>query len=61
MDKDNLDNFLKDLTELTKKYHLSICGCGCCDSPALDEIKPSDSGHYVVDDGEFMGNLKWKD
>lgn len=27
--------FLKDLTELTKKHGIEICGCGCCGSPWL--------------------------
>ena len=29
--------FLKELTKLTHKYRISIGGCGCCGSPALDD------------------------
>ena len=34
-----LDQFLKELTELTKKHGLAIGGCGCCGSPFIFEVK----------------------
>ena len=47
MDKQEL--FLKELTELTKKYGIYINGCGCCGSPYLTEDEPE----YVD------GDLQW--
>lgn len=29
--------FIKELTALTKKHKVSIGGCGCCGSPYLDD------------------------
>lgn len=34
-----LEEFLKELTELTKKHGLAIGGCGCCGSPFIYEVK----------------------
>lgn len=34
-----LDEFLKELSELTKKYELEIGGCGCCGSPWINDLK----------------------
>ena len=38
MDK-RLEDFLKELTELSKKYGLYIGGCGCCGSPWIRDTK----------------------
>lgn len=35
----NLNEFLKELTELSRKYNIGIGGCGCCGSPFLYNIK----------------------
>lgn len=53
------DNFLLDLTKLSSKHGIYICGCGCCGSPFLVESKEGDSkGEYTVkSDGD---DLKWK-
>ena len=32
---DSKYKFLEELSELTKKYNISIEGCGCCGSPFL--------------------------
>ena len=32
---DEVKEFLKELTELSKKYGIFIGGCGCCGSPFL--------------------------
>ena len=32
-----VENFLKELSDLTKKYNIVIGGCGCCVSPYLDD------------------------
>lgn len=34
--KINLQGFLTELGELSKKYGIEIGGCGCCGSPYLD-------------------------
>ena len=57
---DRLENFLKELAELTQKYGIKIGGCGCCGSPFLHDLKGDDcnadnlfynekSGVYEVD------------
>ena len=30
--------FLSELAQLTKKYNIEICGCGCCGSPYIKAI-----------------------
>lgn len=42
----NLELFLKELAELTKKYGLKIGGCGCCGSPWIQDFE----GRFVYDD-----------
>ena len=42
------DKFLEELTELTKKHGIEICGCGCCDSPWLN---------YMIGNEDLGGNL----
>ncbi len=34
--------FLRELSELTEKYGIKICGCGCCGSPWLGELLGND-------------------
>lgn len=34
-----LEEFLSELSELTQKHGFSICGCGCCGSPWIDDSK----------------------
>lgn len=36
---ERLENFLKELDELTKKYNIAIGGCGCCGSPWVDDFR----------------------
>ena len=46
---ENKQEFLNELTALTKKYKISIDGCGCCGSPYLNEIEIiSDKSKYVI-------------
>jgi hypothetical protein len=33
---EKLEEFLNELSELTKKYGLYIYGCGCCGSPRIE-------------------------
>ena len=39
---ENLKMFLKELSALTKKYGIKICGCGCCGSPWVEDINTKD-------------------
>ena len=47
--------FLKELTELTKKYNVYIGGCGCCGSPFLfrDGSDPNDGSIFLGKDLGF--------
>ncbi len=46
---ENKQEFLNELTALTKKYKISIDGCGCCGSPALNSIEiVSEDSKYVL-------------
>ena len=50
MTRSELNKFLEELTELTKKYGIQINGCGCCGSPYLE----------TLDDSAFIGDdLDW--
>lgn len=40
-DKERLENFLKELSDLSMKYDLWIKGCGCCGSPWIYDHKNS--------------------
>lgn len=33
-----MEEFLEELTELSKKYGIGIGGCGCCGSPFLYDL-----------------------
>lgn len=52
-----LEEFLKELSELTKKYGLEICGCGCCGSPWIADLKSEfrneDGLYYDKKDQEY--------
>lgn len=39
MKKDNLQTFLNELAELSRKHDIYIGGCGCCGSPVLYDSK----------------------
>lgn len=45
--------FIKELEKLSKKYGISIAGCGCCGSPRLTEMSGKDfddeAGYCNVD------------
>jgi hypothetical protein len=47
--------FIAELTELTKKHHVAIGGCGCCNSPFLIDLAADigwdgQTGLYISDD-----------
>jgi hypothetical protein len=46
MDKDNTIEFLRELTELSRKYKVEIWGCGCCNSPQIRVIENPEVGAY---------------
>ena len=37
--RSQMNKFLEELSELTKKYNISINGCGCCGSPYLTSLE----------------------
>lgn len=46
---DRLEEFLKELSELTQKHGFVIGGCGCCGSPWIGDFKnefDADELHY---------------
>lgn len=47
-----LENFLKELAELTKKYNIAIRGCGCCGSPYIDDFEKEFDGDNLYFDEE---------
>ena len=45
--------FLKDLAALSRKHGITITGCGCCGSPALEDLTDLErhpAGGYVYTD-----------
>jgi len=52
----SLDDFLKELTELSRKHKIYINGCGCCGSPYLT----SPNWQYPVDDLVYLGKRGYK-
>lgn len=52
--KIEVDNFLKELAELTEKYDgLIIGGCGCCGSPYIYYEKANGKRKIVADYMEY--------
>ena len=45
--RSDMNKFLEELSELTKKYNISINGCGCCGSPYFTRL---DDGTLIGDD-----------
>ena len=55
---DNVDAFLIELEQLTRKHKLKISACGCCESPWVLELPDNETGPkyaYRVDkNGESL-------
>ena len=41
IEKERVYCFLSELYTLSMKYRIGISGCGCCGSPALDDLTGS--------------------
>lgn len=53
-----IENFLKELSELTQKYNIGVGGCGCCGSPFLFNIETEE----ILDNKEkhpIDSKLEW--
>lgn len=50
LQKEKIKEFLKELTELSKKHEIYIGGCGCCGSPFL-----------CTDNGVFASDLDFEE
>ena len=48
VNKEKMNMFLEELSELSNKYGLAIGGCGCCGSPWIDEIDAYGSVSYLT-------------
>lgn len=61
----NLEDFLYELTLLSKKYGVLIGGCGCCNSPFIEEIDDTlpyfcgSNGHYECEN-ILYSHLSWE-
>ena len=66
---ENEENFIKELTALSKKYKVIIGGCGCCGSPYvsacdIDKDKFVNEAGYSYDDyldWQSPGSYGWDD
>jgi len=58
--EEQLKEFLKDLSKLSRKHKIIIGGCGCCGSPFL--MPMSVDGRYSVspEKAGYAENLAWK-
>lgn len=55
---DQVENFLRDLNKISRRYKVVIGGCGCCGSPFLYQMGKT-SGRYEVDLPQ-KDKLHWK-
>jgi hypothetical protein len=58
-----MKNFLTELTQLTKKYKITIGACGCCSSPWLFSEPELKDGKYTTAKfhHELTDELKWQE
>jgi len=60
--KEQVEKFLEELTELSKKHGVTIWGCGCCGSPWLEKLVPEEADYqYKVSSDLYINfdNLKF--
>ena len=53
------EQFLLELTELTRKHKVRIGACGCCNSPWVTKVEKNDNSRYWLS-GEKDG-LAWSE
>lgn len=58
LNEEQVKEFLKELSKLTRRYKIKIGGCGCCGSPHLTQFDKTD-GRYEVAASQF-DMLHWK-
>jgi hypothetical protein len=55
--------FLIGLEKLTRETGLYVCGCGCCDSPSLEECEPKEldekAGYALFENPAWQGEFIW--
>lgn len=59
--EDRVRKFLKELSELSLKYKITIGGCGCCGSPWINTNENlKNGGKYKVSSEDVNGSdLMW--
>ena len=57
---DNIDTFLTELEQLTRKHKLKISACGCCESPWVLELPDNETGpKYAYRVNKYGESLTW--
>ena len=59
---ENIDNFLKELKELSIKHKMTISGCGCCGSPIVCNINDNeieDHEYTAYSNFDYYEYLTW--
>jgi len=57
--KEQIESFLEDLSELSRKHGITIDGCGCCGSPGLS-LTDNLTGSYKHDGyGDYLDYGSW--
>lgn len=46
--KEKIERFLNELSELTKRHGIAIHGCGCCGSPWIEDIETGASFDHLT-------------
>ena len=52
IDHDELEQFLAELSTLSRKYKIYIGGCGCCGSPWIARL--DEDLQYHISNSEFI-------
>lgn len=58
MTNEQQEQFLEELSELTRKHGIVIAGCGCCGSPSLSDLEEKMKGGYYFTYG-LESDLTW--